>query len=93
LNYHQGPWKIKGNYRFNSAKLLSEYGGSADNPELATANGSLAWSTLNIYTSYAYKNIEVSLALENIFDKHYRLFASGVSAPGRNLIFSLRGSF
>jgi iron complex outermembrane receptor protein/hemoglobin/transferrin/lactoferrin receptor protein len=32
------------------------------------------------------------LALENVFDAGYKTFASGAYAPGRNLVFSLRGS-
>jgi len=35
----------------------------------------------------------VQVAFENILDIHYRQFASGLSAPGRNLILSLRAYF
>lgn len=39
------------------------------------------------------KNLELSLALENIFDKDYRIHGSGVNEPGRNLIFMANCTF
>ena len=36
---------------------------------------------------------ELNISLENIMDIHYRQFASGLSAPGRNLVLSLRAYF
>lgn len=82
------------NSRFNAAKPLSEYGDSTDNPELATAEGSLAWYTLNLYANHTFKNkYSLHIGVENIFDQFYRPFASGVAGPGRNLILSLRVDF
>jgi hemoglobin/transferrin/lactoferrin receptor protein len=31
--------------------------------------------------------------LENILDHHYKPFASGISAPGRNFMVTLRAAF
>lgn len=80
--------------RYNGEKPLAEYGGTEDNLENATSIGTPSWYTLNAY--YLRKlnnNLSASIALENIFDTHYRPFASGVSAPGRNLIISLNAKF
>jgi hemoglobin/transferrin/lactoferrin receptor protein len=33
------------------------------------------------------------MALENILDQHYKTFASGLSAPGRNFIVTLKARF
>jgi len=53
-----------------------------------------AWYTLNLKTAYQLnKHFNIQLAMENIFDVHYRTFASGISAPGRNFIIALRGNF
>lgn len=94
IGYERGRWDSQINWRFNGDKPLSEYGGSVDNPDLATPVGTLAWQTFNIYTSYQYNpSLSFSIALENLLDLHYRPFASGVSAPGRNLILSVRGNF
>lgn len=83
--------------RYNGEKPLSEYGpaGSSDNDDEAIPGvGTLAWTTYNFYSSYKLNDrISFNLALENILDTHYRPFASGVSAAGRNFIISMRGSF
>jgi hemoglobin/transferrin/lactoferrin receptor protein len=56
--------------------------------------GSLAWMTFNFYGEYKIKdNFSINFGVENIGDLHYRTFASGVSAPGRNFIIGLRGNF
>lgn len=53
-----------------------------------------AWFTLNIRSSYQFnKYLRLQLALENILDKNYRVFASNIGAPGRNLVITLRGNF
>ena len=39
------------------------------------------------------KNLELSLALENIFDKDYRIHGSGVNEPGRNLVLTAQCVF
>jgi len=33
------------------------------------------------------------LAAENLMDLHYLPFSSGISAPGRNFILTIRGKF
>ena len=39
------------------------------------------------------KHLQLSLALENIFDEDYRIHGSGVNEPGRNLIFMANCTF
>ncbi|NNF32804.1 MAG: TonB-dependent receptor [Saprospiraceae bacterium] len=94
VNYSSEDHKISIQWRYNLAKPLSEYGGSADNPEYATQEGTLTWNTLNLYHKWMInEHINIDVGLENIFDRHYRTFASGVSAPGRNLIITGRFLF
>ncbi|MDF1699404.1 MAG: TonB-dependent receptor [Saprospiraceae bacterium] len=89
-NAHQFSLKL----RYNGEKPLDEYGGSEDNLENATINGTPGWYTINAYyLKQVSQHISVSASLENILDVHYRPFASGVSAPGRNVIVSLNASF
>jgi hemoglobin/transferrin/lactoferrin receptor protein len=38
-------------------------------------------------------NLSAQVQIENLLDRNYRYFASGISAPGRNFIFSLKASF
>lgn len=53
-----------------------------------------AWFTLNFKTLVKVNdNFTVSGGVENLFDKRYRPYSSGLVAPGRNLLFSLQYSF
>ncbi|MBC7862628.1 MAG: TonB-dependent receptor, partial [Bacteroidia bacterium] len=78
--------------RYSAAKKLEDYSPSGeDNLQYATANGMPGWCTFNLRTSFQIiKNFKATFAIENITDNHYRVFASGISAPGRNFIISLR---
>lgn len=59
-----------------------------------TRDGTPAWHTFNLRSSYKFSKIfELSIAVENIMDVHYRPYSSGISAPGRNFITSIRASF
>ncbi|MBK9176376.1 MAG: TonB-dependent receptor [Flavobacteriales bacterium] len=79
---------------FNGWKRLKDTDtqpGSEDNLQYATIDGTPSWWTLNLRGSYAInRSLTVQAGLENMLDTHYRTFASGVSAPGRNLQLSLR---
>jgi len=90
LQYLQDNWDIEARYIFNGEKPLDEYGGSTDNPELSTVDGTYTWSTFNLYGSaHITDQIDIRLGIENILNTHYRPFASGVSGPGRNLLVSI----
>ncbi|MGV3589614.1 MAG: TonB-dependent receptor [Adhaeribacter sp.] len=81
--------------QYNGAKALRHYNLlGEDNFAFATPTGMPAWYTLNLRTAYqVHKHIQLQAALENILDKHYRVFASTISAPGRNFSLTVRGSF
>ncbi|MCF6347620.1 MAG: TonB-dependent receptor [Flavobacteriaceae bacterium] len=56
--------------------------------------GSPSWTTFNFRSKYRLsKNFDFLFAVDNIFDTHYKEFASGISAPGRNFSFSLLVNF
>ena len=94
LEYINNQWTIAGIMRFNGRKRLEDFApDSSDNLEFATPEGSLAWVTYNLYSEFDISNeFSLQLAIENITDLHYRTFSSGVSAPGRNFIFSVLAS-
>ncbi|MEJ6589743.1 MAG: TonB-dependent receptor [Crocinitomicaceae bacterium] len=83
VNY--SAWK-----RYEDYNLVGE-----DNYAFAIAGqGMPSWYTLNSRLNYSFsKNISIQLACENILDRNYRSFASNISAPGRNFIFTVRGRF
>ena len=52
-----------------------------------------SWYTFNLRTKYKISDATTFIAsLENITDQRYRTYSSGITAPGRNLILSLRYS-
>ena len=78
--------------QFNGWKKLNQYNADGeDNAQYATAKGTPAWQTLNLKAGLQWKkSVALQTGIENIFDLNYRYFASGFSAPGRNVFFSLR---
>jgi len=86
----KGKWTANLSYLFNGKKPVHLYGGTADNLENATVDGTPFWQTFNVYSTVDLsRNFTASFAIENLLDIHYRPFASGVSAAGRNFIISL----
>ncbi len=52
-----------------------------------------AWSTFNLKGEYQLTSkITLQIGIENIFDKRYRPYSSGIVAAGRNYILAVRGS-
>jgi len=80
---------------FNGWKRIKNYNPDGeDNQQYATPDGSPSWFTLNWRNSFSISKIlRLQFAIENILDRNYRHFASGISAPGRNYIIALRASF
>lgn len=81
--------------RYNGKKSGADYSSSGEDNAIYSAdatNGYMpAWFTVNVRLGYNLtKNIRINASCENITDNRYRVFASGVNAPGRNFIFSLR---
>ncbi len=52
------------------------------------------WYTLNFKAAwYINKNLSLNAGMENITDRLYRPYASGISAPGRNFMMALKVRF
>lgn len=77
---------------FNGYKKASEYSPSGeDNASQAPGGRTPSWQTYNIRGSWVYnKKLTLTLAAENLLDLNYRVFSSGITAPGRNIIASVR---
>ena len=95
VQFQKGKVRLKASVHFNGEKALEDYGISGeDNLRYATPDGTPSWHTYNFSGEVRLSNRTfVQLNIENIADYHYRVFASGVSAPGRNIIVSLRSTF
>lgn len=83
---------------YNGAKDSANYNLRGEDNQLYSAdkvNGHTpSWITANIRAAYDInKYVALQFAIENIADKYYRVFASGLSAPGRNFVITLRAKF
>ena len=86
--------KIKIYSNFNGWKYASNFDQNGiDNLDEATIDGTPSWWTLNLIYSKNISNLKISFACENILDAHYKTFASGISASGRNFILNLQADF
>ena len=95
LNWVKNKHKLGLFVLFNAWKKAEEYGSSgSDNLDEATADGTPSWWTLNFsYSVNISDKLIAQVNLENMLDIHYKTFSSGISAPGRNLILSLKTEF
>lgn len=78
---------------YNAWKHIWDYSTTGeDNEDFATVDGTPAWYTLNINTEWSLSDrLRLQIGIQNLLDVHYRRFASGVSAPGRNIVVTVRG--
>ena len=104
VNFMNKKFQLGTSFRFNSKKDIVDFNFTEgiDNHDLTPIVnenaiqdvdkyfGSPSWVTLGFNSSYTFnKNWKVQGIISNVFDQHYREFASGISAPGRNFSFSL----
>lgn len=92
LNYKRDKIRIEAYTEFNTTKRISDFSPSEQNKtHLYTEDGSPGWLTLNMAAYYHInEQIQVHAGVDNILDKHYRPYSSGISAPGRNISLTLR---
>jgi len=86
------------NWKFNTEKRLKDYNliEGKDNieqtPFIDATNsyfGNPSWSTFNFGANYKVNSdLTCYINIDNIFDIHYKEFASAISSPGRNFSFS-----
>ena len=104
VNYTDNKIQIGTSFRFNSKKDIADFNFTEgiDNHDLTPIidenaledidkyYGSPSWFAFGINSSYTFnENWKLQGRISNLFDQHYREFASGISAPGRNFSFSL----
>ena len=97
LHYSSKRWQGSILSMFSDAKHRSSYYlNGEDNIQYATENGLPAWYIISANLAYSFfKNHELKIrtGVENILDRNYRTFGSGISAPGRNIYLSLAYQF
>ena len=108
ITYRKNKVELSADYRFNAKKDIKDYNISEgiDNHEqspIINANatnpvdkyyGTPSWQTLGLNGKYNLnQNFWIQGKVSNLFDEHYKEFASGVSAPGRNFSVALHATF
>ncbi|WP_396192375.1 TonB-dependent receptor plug domain-containing protein [Flavobacterium sp.] len=80
---------------YNGKKPSKDYSTSGeDNQQYAPNGGMPAWETYNFKSGFeVYKGATLFAGIENILDTQYRVFASGINAPGRNFYGGLKYAF
>lgn len=95
IKYDNNVWYTELYSLYNGKKRLIDYNPSGeDNLQTATPYGTPSWYTVNFRAGVTFaKYVQVQAGVENILDKNYRYFASGMSAAGRNFILAMKFKF
>jgi hemoglobin/transferrin/lactoferrin receptor protein len=97
ISFKHKKWLVTLNSAYNARKRAEDFDvyGGVDNLDKAASEtyGSPSWYTINTGVSYKFNSsFNLKFGVDNILDHHYMTFASGISAPGRNFIITLRTS-
>ncbi|TYP99672.1 hemoglobin/transferrin/lactoferrin receptor protein [Tenacibaculum adriaticum] len=104
LNYVNSKLEAGADVRFNARKNITDYNlveGIDNQNQTPVINpdaekdidkyyGTPSWMAVGLYSKYSINdNFALQARMSNIFDQHYKEFASGISAPGRNFSLAL----
>ena len=94
LGFIKNKLRIESYIEYNGKRDYEDLPPSEQNKtHLYTSDGSLAWYTLNLKSSYRFNDyLSMNFGVENILNHHYRPYSSGISSPGRNFIVSIRAN-
>lgn len=93
IDYTRGRFKGEGIFVYSGRKSIADMSpfGEDNEAEGLEGVGYPDWHIFNLRSSYCIsEQFEVQVAVENIFDRFYKSYASGVAAPGRNFVFTFR---
>lgn len=95
LTYTYNKLNLEGYMLYNGKKDISDYSTSGeDNAQYAPSTGMPAWETYNLKAGFqVLKGGTLFAGVENILDTQYRVFASGINAPGRNIYGGIKYTF
>jgi hemoglobin/transferrin/lactoferrin receptor protein len=80
---------------YNGWKKIEDYYlNGEDNEQYATPEGMPAWIVFNLKLGYQLnKYLLLQAGCDNLLDMQYRVFSSGINAPGRNFMVTARFSY
>jgi len=91
VEFKRPKYQLEAYALYNGPKPIECYALTGkENPLFALPSGTPGWYTLNLKGVWRISRVvSVSGGVENILDRHYRPFMSGISAPGRNFLLGL----
>lgn len=97
IEYTKNKWVVVAYAQYNQRFDFEQFTLAEQQDEFLYAKDSSglpyspAWYTLNARVVYKlHARVSLNAAIENILDKRYRPYSSGLTAPGRNIILSLQ---
>lgn len=92
IRYHDSRLNTEVFVLYNGKKPIDQYSPTGeDNERYAPPGGMPGWFTLNLRAGYRIQQqLTVQAGVDNLLDRQYRNFASGINAPGRNVWLTLR---
>ena len=108
VTYQQNKLELSANFSFNARKKITAYNlsegidnhtqtpiiNSSATNDLDKYYGTPSWMIFGVNGSYEINNnFTIRGLLSNLFDEHYKEFASGVSAPGRTISVAIHARF
>jgi hemoglobin/transferrin/lactoferrin receptor protein len=93
--WHNTRGSVEAYVLFNGKKKLKDYNlEGEDNLQYAPADGMPGWYTINLRGAFKFnKHLTLQAGIDNVLDRNYRAFASGINAPGRNFWVTARVGF
>jgi len=93
LSWNAEQWSLAASFWWAAAKPFDELP-PEEQAKVGinyTQDGTPAWQRVDLRAMVtAVSNVDIIVQIENLFDLNYHTFASAISAPGRNVVASVR---
>lgn len=89
---NQGPWVTRLDFDYSGGIAFEDLAPSEKaKTNVYSSEGALSWWIMSLSVARKIQNkADVQLIAENLLDRHYRPYSSGISAPGLNIRLSAR---
>ena len=91
LEFSKSNFFLRPEFQFAAAQNRLSAGDISDNR--INPNGTPAWQILNVYSTYSWKSMTLSLTLQNLGNADYRLHGSGINGVGRSAVLGIKIGF
>jgi outer membrane receptor protein involved in Fe transport len=91
LEFSKSNFFLRPEFQFAAAQNRLSAGDISDNR--INPNGTASWQILNVYSTYSWKSMTLSLTLQNLGNADYRLHGSGINGVGRSAVLGIKIGF